>query len=220
MLFRSLVVPENVNYMSVEGVIYSKDMTKLVTYPTGRSMDGYVIPDSVTTIGAYALYSLPQLTEINIPDSVKHMEKGALSGLNQCKEISIGEGNPSYTSIDGVLYTKDLDTLIVYPAGKEEEKFQVPIGVRYIEEGAFANATYLKEIRLPSNLEGIGSFAFCYCEGLKTIEIPSEIMTCGESVFYGCKGISVFYRNTEYKDNQMVKDKLSMELRTAILQKK
>jgi len=42
------VDPENENYTAVDGVLYSKDISKIVAYPTGKSSLSYTMPDTIT----------------------------------------------------------------------------------------------------------------------------------------------------------------------------
>ena len=60
----------NLNYSSVDGVLFNKLQTLLVQYPAGILDNSYTIPDSVTSIGGYAFLGCTSLTSITIPDSV------------------------------------------------------------------------------------------------------------------------------------------------------
>jgi len=60
---------DNAYYCAEDGVLFNKDKTTLIAYPTGR-VGTYTIPNSVTAIGNYAFYSCDNLTSVSIPDSV------------------------------------------------------------------------------------------------------------------------------------------------------
>ena len=60
----------NPNYSSEEGVLFNKDKTILIRYPSGREDKTYTIPDSVTQISEQAFEGCISLTSIIIPDSV------------------------------------------------------------------------------------------------------------------------------------------------------
>ncbi|MDG2254299.1 MAG: leucine-rich repeat domain-containing protein, partial [Opitutaceae bacterium] len=60
----------NLNYSSVDGVLFNKLQTLLIQYPAGILDDSYTIPDSVTSIGYSAFAHCTSLTSVAIPDSV------------------------------------------------------------------------------------------------------------------------------------------------------
>lgn len=65
-----LVESDNPNYVSVDGVLFSADMTLLHTYPAGRSAMEYAVPTGVTAIGDSAFVGCSRLAEITVPSSV------------------------------------------------------------------------------------------------------------------------------------------------------
>ena len=65
---------------------------------------------------------IPYLQEVNIPKNVIGIEIYNRE-LKELKSINVDAENESYTSIDGVLYTKDAKTLLCYPQGKINDEF-------------------------------------------------------------------------------------------------
>ena len=61
---------DNAHYCDVNGVLFSKDMTLLHTYPEGKKDAVYAIPEGVTVIEEGAFYYATYLTEITIPEGV------------------------------------------------------------------------------------------------------------------------------------------------------
>ena len=49
-------------------------------------------------------------------------------------EVEVSDENEKYASKDGVLYSKDMKTLIFYPPQKKETFFEVPESVETIEK--------------------------------------------------------------------------------------
>ena len=109
----------NANYSSDEyGVLFNKDKTELIQYPTGNSRTSYIIPDSVTSIGELAFYCCTSLTEITIPDSVKSIGDAAFGICTNLKEITISD---SVTSIGaGAFVYCDSLTEVTIPANVTE----------------------------------------------------------------------------------------------------
>ena len=82
----NITVSENNKYFSsLNGVLFNKDKTELVTYLTGNERTEYAIPDSVTSIGDRAFYKCSSLTSVIIPDSVTHIGYNA---FKYCKNLT------------------------------------------------------------------------------------------------------------------------------------
>jgi hypothetical protein len=79
---------ENPNYASVDGVLFNKDMTKLIDYPGGK-LGEYTIPDSVTEIGSGSFANSNMLTVVTIPDSVKTIGNYAFQSCEALESVTI-----------------------------------------------------------------------------------------------------------------------------------
>ncbi len=79
----------NKNYTSVNGVLFNKDKTKLICYPSEKVDKSYTIPNSVTEIGEYAFSDCKSLTSIKIPNSVTEISSGAFSDCKSLTSIKI-----------------------------------------------------------------------------------------------------------------------------------
>lgn len=77
------------------------------------------------------------ITWINIPASIKTIGRNVFWGCKNLNEIHVDANNPYFTSVDGVLYNKDMTMLIKFPAGKDARSFTVPETVKEIAEDAF-----------------------------------------------------------------------------------
>ena len=64
----------NQNYCSVDGVVFSKDMTKLIQYPIGKTASSYSIPDTVSTVGEFSFMECTNLKNVYLPKSVTTIE--------------------------------------------------------------------------------------------------------------------------------------------------
>ncbi len=147
------------------------------------SIKNIVIPANVETIAPYA-FADSKICSVFIPQEVESIGSGAF-GSRSLKEISVDKNNRHYTAVDGVLFTKDMKTLVCYPAGKNERKYVVPDTVETIEEYAFYSCD-LVEIVLPDELKTINSGAFTYCYYLTEINIPENVETIGSGAFSLC----------------------------------
>ena len=155
-----------------------------------RFTKNIVIENGPTTIGRYAFEYAKVLETISIPKSVTTIGKGAFYGIKTMKAFTVAADNPNFASVDGVLYTKDMKTLLYYPAAKDATTFTVPSTVTTIAEGAFLNATKLKTVVLPDGVTTIERRAFMNCTALENINIPSSITSIGSSTFRSCSKLS------------------------------
>lgn len=82
---------KNKNYISVDGVLYTKDMTQLVAYPVGKKSAEFVIPDGVKKICGGTFGGSSSLTSVTISDSVTTIGDEAFSGCSVLTLITIPE---------------------------------------------------------------------------------------------------------------------------------
>lgn len=80
---------DNSKYMVKDGILFSKDGTKLYAYPTGKTGDTYTIPNNVKEIGQSAFYKCVNLKNINIPDTVESVENSAFGFCSNLEEITV-----------------------------------------------------------------------------------------------------------------------------------
>ena len=67
----SIIVDEkNMSFVSQDGILYNKDMTRLIQYPAGKINPAYSILDSVKLIGAHAFSGCNHLQSVLIPEKV------------------------------------------------------------------------------------------------------------------------------------------------------
>ena len=83
------VAEENEAFDSVNGVLYSADGEKLVAYPSARYAGYYSVPYGVKAIGAYALYDNRYLYELDLPENLTAIEKGAFENCWNLATICI-----------------------------------------------------------------------------------------------------------------------------------
>lgn len=143
---------ENENFSSENGVWFDKDKTVLVKYPCAKADTEYQIPNTVKEVRGGALRNVIHgFRKIYIPASVESFpcfeDDYNVSNLS---EIEVDGQNKNYKSQDGVLYSKDMKQLLLYPFAKQDVSYSVPEGVDYIKD--IIDVQHLKNIVLPKSL--------------------------------------------------------------------
>jgi len=170
-LTRITVDTANPKYSSQDGVLFNKEQTSLIECPYGRS-GTYMIPDSVITIGDCAFGGCTRLTSVAIPNSVTKIGRWVFSGCTSLTRITVDTANPKYSSQDGVLFNKALNTLILCPYGRSGT-YMIPDSVITIGDGAFGDCTRLTSVAIPDSVITIGDGAFGGCTSLTRITVDT-----------------------------------------------
>lgn len=98
--------------------------------------------------------------------------------ISTVQNLYVAEDNPSYVSVDGVIFTKDLKTLVAFPAGRAGE-YTIPDGTETIGIAAFRNCS-IDSIYLPDSVSTIRDKAFSGCMQLKELSLPQTVSAEGE----------------------------------------
>ncbi len=127
---------------------FDKAKTTLVLCPSGY--DGtYVVPGTVTIIGANAFAGNTVLDDVVITPKVTQIQDGAFFYCQHLMGIHVDAKNSMYSTVDGVCFDKGETTLVAYPNGRTGN-YVVPDTVTMIGNQAFAGANLLRTIQLPA----------------------------------------------------------------------
>ena len=146
-------------------------------------------PAALTSIGDSAFFACQSLTAVDIPATITQIGESAWAACTSLPAITVAAENPNYTAVDGVLYTKDMTVLKVYPFAKSGVTFTVPDSVVELEAYAFAY-TGMQSIDGCASLRAIGDSAFYSCTALKSLPDAPKLETIGERAFYSCKALT------------------------------
>ncbi len=154
---KSIPVEEgNAHFCSDDGILYNKDMTKIVCYPVGKTESQFNIPDGIAEIGVSAFANCMALRTIEIPSTVTTIGATAFSNCRNLYSVNIPQSVTSIGS-SAFWYCNNIRSLVI------------PEGVESIEYSTFRECHNLAEIWLPSSLKKVGQAAFSWCNKLKDV---------------------------------------------------
>lgn len=138
-------------------------------YVNGKEITELIIPEGVTEIGDYAFCGASYMTSVSFPESLTSIGRNVFEYCDALTEYKSPETNQYFSTIDGVLFNKDLSHLILYPISKNDTSYIIPNSVTSIDGYSFQNCKGLKFITIPANVTSIGDWAFDACDGLDSI---------------------------------------------------
>jgi hypothetical protein len=127
-----------------------------------------------------------KLRNVLLGPSVDTIEEGAFGGNSDLAAFEVDSANPNYAAEDGVIYTKNKEELVLFPAGKAGE-YTTLSTTKKIRRRAFYYAQKVTKVNFNSNLEMIDGDAFQATTKLAniTFESPAKIKTIGTFAFQG-----------------------------------
>ena len=149
-----------------------------------EKLTSIILPANLQSIKGGTFWRCNSISDITIPASTSSITEGGLYG--EFQNIYVDPGNVNYTSIDGILFNKDLTVLVNYPAYREDASYTIPSSVTIIDRCAFYSSR-LRSITIPNSVTRFESSAFRYCRNLESIDIPRSVEYIG-------------YDNFEYAD--------------------
>ncbi len=201
----------------VADVVISGSIKKIGAYAFSDcdKLEKVIFEEGVEEIGDYAFAGNPKLTEIELPESLLSIDDACFSetkltyvyipknvatiynsafSLTDMENIEVDPDNADFASVDGVLYTKDLTSLVTYPCAKAGS-YVIPASVTYIGTGAFFDSNNVTEVSLEagSKLETVARLAFIDCDSLTKVDLSNAGSSIEGETFYKCKKLSELY---------------------------
>lgn len=202
---KHIVLPKELESIGEAAFLGCKNLNSITV---SGSKDGisFSIPNRITELPS-KVFAGTGLTTVFITENVSTIAKDAFWDCNKLKEIKVDENNNVYSSVDGVLFSKDKTILIKFPVNKASKKYVVPNTVKEFREG-FYQCKAIKEIILSEGVEQIGNGVF-ECSAL-AITLPNSVKKIGEYAFvelqkFHAKGMQIIYGESNSFIEQYVK---------------
>lgn len=185
------VASGNEYFVSVDGVLFNKDKSILMAYPSAKSGTSYTIPEGTKEIARYAFGYNSTLSNVTFADSIELVNRYAFYHA-AVSSVTIGE-NSKLEKIDNYAFEGCSNLATV----------TFPESLTFVGDGAFYN-TALKSLIIPDTLASIGQRAF-YCTSLETVKIGNTPASFSDSMqgWANLKSVSIDAENPNYtaKDN-------------------
>jgi hypothetical protein len=166
----------NNNYIVKNGILYNKNMTRILCYPAGIKDTEFSVPDTVTTIDDLAFYGAKALESVDIPDSVIAINTNAFGECSGLKEVVIPD---SVTSMGEAVFYKCTSL----------EKVKLSVNITSPNPAVFQYCSSLKEVVLPESMKFISFFMFSYCKEITNIVLPDKLNSILSSAFQNCDNL-------------------------------
>lgn len=190
----TVIFPKGITAIGYEKTGFSEsDMLKKVVLPDGLKtiygfqscpkLSGIVLPNSLEEIKSFAFAGCKAINYVRIPASVKEIDGSCFANCD-ISAFELDEDNPYYSIVEGVVFSKDLSTLIAFPSAFPNKHYVVPETTRIIGFAAFMNA-HIDSIDLPKGLTTIGEWSF-QGSSISSIHMPDTVVSVGELAFRFC----------------------------------
>lgn len=126
------------------------------------------ISEKVTSIGTEAFLNCSSIEKVELPASLTYLGRRAFVNCGKLKEINVADGNNDYASANGMLYTKDMTSLITCPAG-HADNVEVAEGTTSLGISAFEACAKMTHVTLPATLTNVDNEAFKFCVSLSDL---------------------------------------------------
>lgn len=168
------VEDKNKHFCAIDGVVFTKDIKRLITYPYSQN-EYYKIPVGVVNILDYAFMGRRALKQIDIPETVNLIGRNAFA----------------YSGLISVDIPKNVISIekSTFEDCRNLTSATLPNGLINIGEKAFMYSN-LTSIEIPEGVKRIGQGAFAVCENLETVILPTTLDSIGHGSFYYNVGIT------------------------------
>lgn len=209
-LFESFSVDSKNSHFSVsDGVLFNKDKSELVAFPTAKESKSYTVPSSVKIIKEYAFCSALYMTEVTLHSKIEQIYDGAFM-FTSLRSVTIPAsclwvGHYAFADCAYLLTVsvKSSDTLLS-PYAFDESRWYTdqPRGVVYIGTTAYLyKGDAPEEVTIKAGTVRINGKAFAEQEDLQKVNIPASVTEIDLSAFdqcYSLSDIEVAQSNSEF----------------------
>ena len=179
---KKVTVPATIDGKSVSGIGYG-------AFLNNRALEEMTVSEGIQSINGDALTG-STLKKIYLPASLNTFGSSRL--MRKLEGIYADSASQYYKDVDGVLYNKNMTTLVKYPSQKTATTFTVPDGVTTVGDGSMDCNTSLQKVVLPDSVKEVRMDAFSGCSKLSEVTLPEQCESVGQFAFSGT-ALNSFY---------------------------
>jgi hypothetical protein len=214
-LLNIIVDDENKDYRSIDGVLFNKDVTKLVAYPVSKAETAYSIPNGVTSIDNCAFYDCTSLTSVTFPENIISIGDDAFQNCSSIKVANYPGTSTQWSKISVGINNTYLINAIIYDYNSENSYYgkgaygenvswTLYTTGELIISGTGAMKDYtpsstapwysykdkIKKVTIEDGVTTVGAYAFYDCTSLTSATIGNGVTSIGAYAFYDCTSLT------------------------------
>jgi hypothetical protein len=157
----------------------------------GYMVTSVIIPDCVTSLGAYTFANCDAITTVTIGTGMVAIGDEVFYNCHSLVAVNVDADNDHYRSIGGVVYNETLTELVYFPE-KKTGTVVIPDTVTAVPWQAFYERDALESVTIGSGLTSIGDYMFDSCTSLTTVtfSLPSNVTSIGRESFFMCGSLT------------------------------
>ncbi|MGN1201931.1 MAG: leucine-rich repeat protein, partial [Eubacterium sp.] len=196
------------------------------------SLENITIPDSVSQINEYTFFNCSELKDVTLSEGITKIDTMAFAHCYSLSEIilpaslesvssgvfyetgiegfEVSEDSKNFTCIDGVLFSKDLKELAMYPPAKADDSYIIPDATLKIGAYAFSDNFSLLRVTVPDSVTEIGEHALGFgipCDS-DSYDRTNDFMIFGgnnsAAYEYAVKNDIAFFTGTPFLNSEVV----------------
>ncbi len=206
----SIDLSKNTNFIYQDGIVYTKDKTKLACYLPGYKEKEIEILSSVNEIPEDAFVQAPfETITLTLPDNIEQEHTYQIARCS-VKHLTV-KGNPTVVPYSFCYDNKELEDVVLPQSVKKMSGCAfvrctsikvIDLSKTNIQEiggAAFSDCTSLEKVLLPESLLKFGEHVFSTCSKLQSITLPSKLISIPEETFSGCTSLKEVSFSTSVK---------------------
>lgn len=178
----------------IKYLIYGEDHAEAQLFEASLLKTDVYIPEEINGVPVTKFYDGTDFVNfgkyrVHLPKTVKSIGTEKYPNSDNIMSYDISSDNPYLCSSEGIVYTKDMTTLVRIPSYCKSDEVVIPDGVKIIGRGACFGLNNAEKITLPDSVEIIGEDSFRFSCKLSSMELPEGLLVIGPGAFACCTSL-------------------------------